>query len=145
MALGLEDGEQVIDLLQRALDVIAAQEGAHFQVFLDRHRGEDVLRLRHKGHALGHPGLRGQGGDILTHQPHMARPDAQHPEHRLHRGGFARPVRADDDGDLAGVHGNGAAMQDIRPAIAAGHAFADQEGSGHATPSLTLFFSPVPR
>ncbi len=68
--------------------------------------------------------------DVLALDAHMARAQFQHPEDRLHRGGFARPVGADDDRDLALVHGKRAAMQDVGGPVAAGHRVADEEGFG---------------
>ena len=128
-----QDREQGIDLLHRRLDVVAAQECAHFKVLLDRHRGEYVLGLRHKGHAFGDAGLWGQAGDILAINPHRPGFQVQHAEHRFHRGGFSRTIGADDDRDLTLFHGHGAGVQDAGArAIAAGHHLADQKGVSHA-------------
>ena len=78
----------------------------------------------------------------------LARAQRQHAEDRLHRGRLAGAVRADDDRDLALVDGDGAAVQDVGAAVAAGHRVADQEAHtrrpGFARRS-GLFFRPRPR
>jgi hypothetical protein len=62
----------------------------------------------------------------------------------FHGGGFASAIGADDDGDFAGVHGDGTIVEDRGAfAVAAGHRLANQKWLGHAI--LSLFFRPVPR
>ena len=74
-------------------------------------------------------------GDGLDHLPLAER---QHPEDGLHRGGLARAVRPDDHGDLAFFDRNGAGVQNIRPAIPAGHGVADEEWFAQDSPLLSL-------
>ena len=138
MALLVQDGEQAIDLIHGFLDarLIGADEGAHLKVFLHRHAGKDVLGLGDKAHALAHAGLRRELGDVLAIQHHTATAQVQHAESRFHGGGFARAIRADDHGNLALVHGNGAVVQDVDGAVAPGHILADEEGFSHGRPPL---------
>ena len=112
-ALVLEDREEAIDLLHRAGDVVAAEERAHLQVLLHRHRGEDVRCLGDEGHALGNPVLRREMRDVVAADPDGTFAEVQHSEDGFHCGGFARAVGADDDGDFAFVHGDGAVVQDV--------------------------------
>ena len=140
----MQDREQIEDLLHRPGDVIPADEGPHFEVFLDRHTGEDILCLRHKPHAAKNAFLRFQARDILAFQQYPAFPQSQHAEHRLHRGRFAGSVRADHHGDLARLNPDRASMQDIGAAIAADHLLTDQEAHDTA-PARGRFFRPVPR
>ena len=134
IALGLQDREEFVNLFHRRLDVVTAQEGTHLEVLFNGHRGEDVRRLGHKSHALGNARLRGQAGDVLTAQANLPAAQFQHPEDSFHGGRLAGPVRADDDGDLAFLDRNGAGMQDIDLAIAAGHGVADEKGLRHGNP-----------
>ncbi len=115
VAFFLEDREQVIDLRHRVREIIGANKCPHLKIFLNAHRGKDVVGLGDEPHALDHALLRAELGDVLAIQGDMAGMDVQHPEHRFHRGGFARAVWPDDHGDLALVYGHRAVMQDIRP------------------------------
>lgn len=53
-ALFRQNREHVVDPLHGGAEIVLAGEGAHFEVFLDTHRGENVLFLRHEAQALGH-------------------------------------------------------------------------------------------
>ena len=87
----------------------------------------------------------------LAVDPHRPLAQPQHAEHRLHRRRLAGAVGADDHGDLARVHRDGAAVQDVGAAVAAAHRLADEErfGGRDAGPGAhaeaVLFFRPVPR
>ena len=82
--------------------------------------------MRHETHALGDTGLGRQLGDILAIQMHRALVDVQHAENRLHGGGFAGAVGADNDRNFALFHANGAVMQDIGATVSARHVIAAQ-------------------
>ena len=94
-----EDGEQRAHLLERRADVVAAQVGAHLEVLVDRQVREDVRALRDEGDAAGDARLRGEGADVLAGERDAPGRERQQPEQRLHRGGLARTVRPDHDGE----------------------------------------------
>ena len=125
-------GKQAIDLVHRPFDVVAAQEGPHFEILFHGHRCEDVRGLRHKGHTLGDPVLRRQMGNILARDPHSPFTQVQHTEHGLHARRLACAIGADNDGDLALIHRDRAFVQNIRSTapVAARHPVTDQEGFG---------------
>ena len=100
--------------------------------------------LGHETHAAKNPLLRLQAGDVLALEKHLPLLQVEHPEHRLHRGRLAGPVRPHNNGNLAGIDTDGAAVKDIRAAIAANHVLADKE-THDAAPAFGRFFSPVPR
>ena len=134
----------MIDLFHGAFEIIGADEGAHLEVFLDGHRSEDIVGLRHEAHALDHALLRRQRGDVFAIEQHAARMQVEHAEDGFHRSGFACAIGADDHSNLAGVNGDGTVIEDRGAfAITAGHGFANQERLGHAI--LSLFLRPVPR
>ena len=89
------------------------------------------MGLGHEAHAFGHAGLGREPGDVLAAEAHPAPAQPDQAQDGLHRGGFAGPVGANDHRDLALLHGDGAVMQDVGLAVAAGHALADQKGISH--------------
>ena len=64
-ALLLEHREHRIDFLERAGEIVAARERPHLEIFLDGHRGEDVLFLRHEAQAHRHQLVRQGVGDQI--------------------------------------------------------------------------------
>ena len=130
----LQDREEVEDPRHGVGDALGADVGAHLQVFLDGHGGEDVALLRHKAHALAHALLRAQPGDVLAVEPDRALPQHDHAEDRLHRGRLARAVGPHDHGDLTLLGLDGAVADDVRAAIAAGHAFAGEKAHDAPAP-----------
>ena len=64
--------------------------------------------------------------NVLAVEADLAVTEPEHAEDRLHGGGLAGAVRSDDDGDLTLVDGDGALVQDVGAAVAAGHRLADQ-------------------
>ncbi|GFE64294.1 hypothetical protein KIN_13680 [Litoreibacter roseus] len=71
--------------------------------------------MRHKGHALGNPVLWAERCDILAKKPHRTLAHVQHTKDGFHRRRFARPVWADNYGDLSLIDSYRAVMEDIRP------------------------------
>ena len=62
-----QDREQAEDLILGVLDlVVLADEGPHFEVLFHGQRDKDVAVLRHKGHPLRHPVLRGKFANVLA-------------------------------------------------------------------------------
>jgi hypothetical protein len=136
-----QDRKQLVDLLDRRANIVIAQEGSHFQVFVNRHAGEHVVGLRHEGDAFGDPVLRRQSGNILAAKPDFALFQVEHAEQRLHRGRFASAVGPDDDRDFAFVDLDGAALEDIGAAVPADHIDATEK----THPAASLFLRPRPR
>ena len=106
MAFIAQDWKQIINLFHGFADVVTADKGAHFQIFFNTHRGKDILRLRHKSHALDHTLLGGQVRDIFAVQSHGSFAQVQHAENGLHPCGLSRPIGANDHGDLTWVNRN---------------------------------------
>ena len=106
MAFIAQDWKQIINLFHGFADVVTADKGAHFQIFFNTHRGKDILRLRHKSHALDHTLLGGQVRDIFAVQSYGSFAQVQHAENGLHPCRFSRPIGANDYSDLTWVNRN---------------------------------------
>ncbi len=105
-------GKQLINLFHGRGDVVLADEGTHFEIFLDAHGGENVVGLGHESHTLVDPGLGGEVGNILAIHQHFALAQVQHAEDGFHGSRFAGAVRPDDDSDLALFNADGAIVEE---------------------------------
>src|SRR6185437_14167447 len=123
--------KHVVDHGESVGEIVAPDEGAHLQIFLAGHRGEDVLLLRHEGEDLRHQLVRQRILDLPAVEDDRPRTDLHQPEDRLERGGFAGAVRPDDDADVAGLDRDVYAVKDRRAAIAADHVL--ELDQGHRT------------
>ena len=118
-ALFAQRREHVVDPVDRWRKSSRADEGAHLEVLLDDHRGEDVVLLRHEGEALGHQPVGRQVGDVLAVEADVAFRNGEQAEERLQRRRLAGAVRPDDDADIWALDGDDDAVEDRRAAIAA--------------------------
>jgi hypothetical protein len=125
--------EQRVDLIEAVggASAGAAGEGAHFEVLLHAHLGEQLAPFRHQHKAARGLGMGRQRGHILAGEPYasLERRDAAHDG--AQRGGLAGAIGADQRGDRAGGGRKRDAPQDLNFAVAGLERFHPQERLAH--------------
>src|SRR5690606_14131412 len=134
---GLEVGEPRIDAVEGRGEAAAPPEAAHLEVLVHAHAAEHVVDLRHEADAAPHDALRAPASDVLAVEHDASAAHPEQAEHGLHRARLAGTVRPDDDDDLARVHVQADAVEDVRLAVAAAHVGHRQQRRAHAASSAT--------
>ena len=98
---GLEDREQLEDLVGDLPLAARHRAEAGLQVLLDRQQREDLAALRHDGDPAPRPLDRRQAGDVLAVPQDLARRGPHLADHGAQRAGLADTVAAEHAGDLA--------------------------------------------
>jgi hypothetical protein len=98
-----EDGEDFVNVGQD-VGFVAADVGAHLQVFSDGHAGEHAAAFGHHGQPLPDQIPGALAPDALAQVFDVAIVDRQDAGDGFHRGGLARSVGADQRDQLALVH-----------------------------------------
>jgi hypothetical protein len=127
-ALLAEGGEALEDRVDLPAGAGGIHVAADLEVLAHRHRGEDVLLLRHEGHAQRGDLPRRPALDRAIAQAHGAAVGRQDPRDHLEQRGLAGAVRADDAHDLAPLDGEAHALQHlVGGAVAGDDAFAREQ------------------
>jgi hypothetical protein len=92
--------------------------GAHEEVFLDAHAGEDLLALRHEGEAERRPLLRRHVVDHLAVEDDLALLHGDEADDGLQRRRLARAVAAEQGDEAAFRHLEADPVQDAGAAVA---------------------------
>ena len=98
-------------------EVVAADIGAHFKVFMHRQCGKDIVFLWHKGNAMTGQLLGSDAGDVFTIEMDGPLRYVQHAENGFERCGFASAVWPHNDADLARFQAQIDALENAHGAV----------------------------
>ena len=119
LAQAREEPQQLLDA--RSDLGARAAHGAELEILDHGHVLEDVLALGHIAQPQPHDLMGPPAGDLLAAQQHPAAARRHQADDGFHQGGFARPVGTHHGDDLAGIHRDGDAVQDIELGAVARH------------------------
>ncbi|MCS6766214.1 MAG: hypothetical protein MO847_07255 [Candidatus Protistobacter heckmanni] len=135
-----EDVEHALDVLRHA-GFVAAQVGAHLQVFQDAHAREHAAPLRHHDQAAPGQRMRRQARDVLAGVAQRAL-GGELAGDGLHGGGLARAVGADQGDELALAHLERHALDGVDAAVGDAQVFDAEQRGAHWRASCA---APAPR